>query len=130
MKIIVIAVIIFSLTACGGSSSNSHENGTTHGLNTHTHADGSVHEGAAHSESGKPMPATDAHDHAHNETIQLTAYNADFELFAEATPFVAGQTGDIHAHFSRLENFKRNLLFEPSHFQRERRKLLKNVATI
>ena len=26
--------------------------------------------------------------------------------------------------------FKRNLLFEPAHFQRERRKLLKNVATI
>jgi RND family efflux transporter MFP subunit len=50
--------------------------------------------------------ATDGHDHAHDETLQLAAYSADFEVFAEATPFVAGQTGDILAHFSRLENFK------------------------
>jgi RND family efflux transporter MFP subunit len=48
----------------------------------------------------------DAHDHAHDETLQLTAYSADFEVFAEAAPFVVGQTGEILAHFSRLENFK------------------------
>ena len=45
-------------------------------------------------------------DCAHDEILQLTAYNADFELFAEATPFVVGQTSDIWAHFSHLENFK------------------------
>jgi len=45
-------------------------------------------------------------DCAHNEMLQLTAYNADFELFAEATPFVVGQTSDIWAHFTHLENFK------------------------
>ena len=48
----------------------------------------------------------DEHAHAHDEIIQLTAYNADFELFAKATPFVVGETSDILAHFSRLENFK------------------------
>jgi len=56
---------------------------------THTHATG------AHD-----------HDHAHDETLQLTAYSADFEVFAEATPFVVGQPSDILAHFSYLENFK------------------------
>ena len=48
----------------------------------------------------------EAEEHAHDETLQLTAYNADYELFAEAVPFVKGQSSDILAHFSRLENFK------------------------
>ena len=42
----------------------------------------------------------------HGESLQLAAYNADFEVFAEATPFVVGQTSDILAHFSHWENFK------------------------
>ena len=45
-------------------------------------------------------------EHSHDESLQLTAYNNDFELFAEAAPFVAGKTGDILAHFTHLENFK------------------------
>ena len=46
------------------------------------------------------------HDHSHNEILQLTAYSSDFEVFAEATPFVVGQTSAIIAYFSHLENFK------------------------
>ena len=49
---------------------------------------------------------SDGHNHDHHESLQLSAYNSDFELFAEATPFVVGQTGNILAHFSRLETFK------------------------
>jgi RND family efflux transporter MFP subunit len=49
---------------------------------------------------------TDEHGHIHDETLQLTAYNADFEVFAEAMPFVAGQESEMLAHFSRLEDFK------------------------
>lgn len=48
--------------------------------------------------------ASEAHNH--DESLQLTAYNSDFEVFAEATPFVAGQPSDILAHFSLLKNFK------------------------
>ena len=44
--------------------------------------------------------------HAHDETLQLTAYNADFEVFAEARPFVVGIKSDIVAHCSFLDNFK------------------------
>ena len=44
--------------------------------------------------------------HAHDESLRLTTYNSDFELFAEATPFVVGQSSDILAHFSHLSNFK------------------------
>lgn len=45
-------------------------------------------------------------EHAHDENLQLTAYGNYFEVFAEATPFVVGQTSDILAHFSFLNNFK------------------------
>lgn len=45
-------------------------------------------------------------DHEHNENLYLTSYNADFEVFAEATPFVRGSTSEILAHFTWLKDFK------------------------
>jgi membrane fusion protein, heavy metal efflux system len=45
-------------------------------------------------------------DHEHDESLRLTAYNNDFEVFAEAVPFVVGQQSEILAHFTWLENFK------------------------
>lgn len=45
-------------------------------------------------------------EHAHDERLRLTAYNSDFEVFAEARPFVVGQESDILAHFSHLKDFK------------------------
>lgn len=44
--------------------------------------------------------------HAHDESLRLTAYGNDFEVFAEASPFVVGQSSDILAHFSHISNFK------------------------
>jgi RND family efflux transporter MFP subunit len=54
--------------------------------------------------SQKPSGTSD--EHAHDESLRLTAYNTDFEVFAEATPFVVGQQSDILAHFSHLADFK------------------------
>ncbi len=45
------------------------------------------------------------HEH-HHETVQYTAYSADFELFAEADPFCAGETTEVVAHLTRLSDFK------------------------
>ena len=45
-------------------------------------------------------------EHVHEENLQLTAYSNDFEVYAEATPFVAGEASDILAHFTFLKNFK------------------------
>lgn len=45
-------------------------------------------------------------EHLHEENLQLTAYSNDFEVYAEATPFVTGEAGDILAHFTFLKNFK------------------------
>ncbi|MEN8118219.1 MAG: efflux RND transporter periplasmic adaptor subunit [Bacteroidota bacterium] len=47
-----------------------------------------------------------AHGHSHDEvSIQITEYNEDFELFAEAEPMVTGKTGNILAHFTNLSDF-------------------------
>jgi len=37
--------------------------------------------------------------------IQFTAYSAEFEVFAEADPFVVGKSGGILSHFSHLPSF-------------------------
>lgn len=54
-------------------------------------------------------PGESQHDHHHSHDdvkLQLTAYNQDFEVFAEAGPFVKGKASGILAHFTYLENFK------------------------
>lgn len=45
-------------------------------------------------------------EHAHEENLQLTSYSNDFEVYAEAKPFVVGQESSILAHFSYLSDFK------------------------
>ncbi len=44
-------------------------------------------------------------DHEEEVKIQITAYSNEFELFAEADPFVVGNTSEILSHFSHLPNF-------------------------
>jgi RND family efflux transporter MFP subunit len=48
----------------------------------------------------------DEHLQTPDKNIQLTAYSADFEVFAEATPFVVGQSSNILSHFTLLKDFK------------------------
>jgi len=49
---------------------------------------------------------TETSDLHHEEAkIQITAYSNEFELFAEADPFIVGKTGSILSHFSHLPNF-------------------------
>ena len=47
---------------------------------------------------------TQVHDHD-DVKIQITAYSNEFELFAEADPFVVGITSSILSHFSHLPDF-------------------------
>lgn len=54
--------------------------------------------------SNKPHATEE--DEPHEEKLLITAYNSEFELFAEAEPFVAGRQSNILAHFTRLEDFK------------------------
>lgn len=48
----------------------------------------------------------DGHEHHHEHGEQMTAYNNDFELFAEVNPLIVGEECDILAHLTRLSNFK------------------------
>jgi len=48
----------------------------------------------------------DGTDHEHEAIkIQFTAYSKDFELFAEADPFVVGEMSNVLSHFTHLSNF-------------------------
>lgn len=38
--------------------------------------------------------------------IRLTSYSTEFEVFAEADPFVVGKTGNVLSHFTFLSDFK------------------------
>lgn len=49
----------------------------------------------------------DEHGHEHEEhKFQYTAYTDDFEVFAEADPFIAGDSSNVLSHFSHLPSFK------------------------
>lgn len=52
----------------------------------------------------KPIETVESH--SHNEKLPLTSYNEDFEVFAEAVPFVVGQPSKILIHFTWLKDFK------------------------
>ena len=38
--------------------------------------------------------------------IRLTSYSSQFEVYAEADPFVVGKTGNVLSHFTFLSDFK------------------------
>jgi len=55
----------------------------------------------------KNRPGKETDLHAGEEVkIQLTAYSPEFELFAEADPFLVGKSSNILSHFSHLPDFK------------------------
>lgn len=54
-----------------------------------------------------PKPGNDQNATDHGDVkLQLVSYNQDFELFAEADPFVLDQPSGILAHVTFLEDFK------------------------
>lgn len=46
------------------------------------------------------------HDHDHDEMLQLVTYNDNYEVYLEATPFVAGEHSHITLFISDINNFK------------------------
>lgn len=49
-------------------------------------------------------PSDDGHNHG-DVKIQYTVYSNEFELFAEADPFVVGEEANVLSHFSHLPEF-------------------------
>ncbi|HAF30713.1 MAG TPA: efflux RND transporter periplasmic adaptor subunit [Bacteroidales bacterium] len=59
----------------------------------------------AFSSCSKKQVENTEHDHSAVK-LKLTAYSDQLEVFAEADPFVKGETSTILAHFTKLSDFK------------------------
>jgi membrane fusion protein, heavy metal efflux system len=55
-------------------------------------------------ESNTVVDSHEGHDHGEVK-LKLTEYSAQFELYAEADPFVKGVSSEILAHFTNLSDF-------------------------
>lgn len=55
-------------------------------------------------DSNNTLETQDSHEE--EVKIQITAYSNEFELFAEADPFIVGKSGSILSHFSHLPDFR------------------------
>ena len=89
----IITTYAFFITSCSSSQDHDHSAEAKHDHESETVSEDT------HEES--------EHDHNHeNVKQQITAYNNEFELFAEADPFVTGEEIKILAHFTYLKNFK------------------------
>lgn len=88
MKINILFTILLSAAIVTGCHNHTHEHNSSE--EKHEHSNGDEHEG----------------EHVHDEKLQLTAYNDNYELFAVATPFTIGEASDVLAHLTLLSNFK------------------------
>ncbi|HSG67089.1 MAG TPA: efflux RND transporter periplasmic adaptor subunit, partial [Bacteroidales bacterium] len=61
-------------------------------------------ETSGHAHGGEEVQGAGEHNHG-EAGLQLISYNQDFELYAEADPFVVGQASEILAHFTLLSDF-------------------------
>ena len=48
----------------------------------------------------------DAHVNQHDESLHMTAYSSEYEVYVTASPFFAGQTVHVLTHITILEDFK------------------------
>lgn len=64
--------------------------------------------GCHHHEENEHHHESEEHGHHHDEDVKLliTAYNDAYELYAECTPLVAGQEGEMLIHLTCLNDFK------------------------
>lgn len=69
-------------------------------------------------------------EHVHEENLQLTAYSNDFEVYAEATPFVAGEASDIYnpqIQISVVSGTKRSIFRQKNKTKRSKKKAAHNT---
>jgi len=83
MKINILTIAIVALVTVGCSISNPQ-------IDQHNHSSDAV--------------TDDGHDHE-TQIFQYTTYTDNFELFAEAKPFVLGKKNEVLAHFSIIPEF-------------------------
>ena len=86
-------IAVMALFGCGSRSGDDHSHdGHDHGSQSHDHGVQSDDHGA--------------HDHSHADMLMLTGYSDKFEVFVEMAPFAVGESSNIMALVSKIENFK------------------------
>ncbi|RPH33745.1 MAG: efflux RND transporter periplasmic adaptor subunit [Bacteroidales bacterium] len=94
---ITLLYILF-LTSCSAPSKHEHESEST---------TEKVVESGEHDHASEKTEESQEHNHdAENVKQSITAYSNDFEVFAEADPFIINEDAEILAHFSFISNYK------------------------
>ncbi len=92
LYLLIISTYFLFISSCNSSKTQDHS------------AEEATHE---HESESTSEDANEASEHNHeNVKQQIAAYSNEFELFAEADPFVSGEESAILAHFTYLNNFK------------------------
>ena len=95
---ITLFVVFIVVAGCERYTGNNRSGGDDDALRIHNEDTGTNGSDA----SANTVPG---HDHS-DVSLLLTAYSGNWEIFAEATPFVAGQQSDILAHFTSIPDFR------------------------
>ena len=118
--IIIFITLAYILVSCQNDHTHDeHDEQTEHHENEKDHEHEESEEHHEHEESHEHAENEESHEqdehstqeneenHEHEDIkTQFTAYSNEFEVFAEADPFVLGKTAHILAHFSHLPSFK------------------------
>ncbi len=100
MKLNLLFLVVWAL-ALEACHTHSHDNENGQG---HNHEIVENHE-SEHDHDHEQEQVENHNDHDHVK-VKYTAYTGNFELFAEADAFVAGEKANILSHFSKLPSFK------------------------
>lgn len=94
----IIIIYFLFLASCNSAEKQDHATESK----TEKTAESDVHDHA----SEKAEEAQEHNHDAENVKLSITAYSNEFEVFAEADPFIANEESEILAHFSFIENYK------------------------
>lgn len=114
-KIIFPLILAFIVAGCHSGHDHDHDSDHNHDQHNELNedADHIDHNEDIHDHNDEPeehedyeQQIEDSQAHEHEDLkIQFTAYSHDFEVFAEADPFVTGKSSLVLAHFTHLQDF-------------------------
>ena len=110
-NIFLIAILVLLSTSCKHKHDHESDHDHDHEINQnndHDHDHDSDHDHELESSHNHEIELDNESesDHEHEDVkLQIIAYSNEFELFAEADPFVVGKTSNVLSHFSNLPDF-------------------------
>ncbi len=106
---LILIILALSLGSCNHSN-HSHDANDEHSHDTnaeHSHDTNTEHNHDTNAEQNHEYDDDSEQHEEHEESkFQYTGYSSNFEVFAEADPFVVGEIANVLAHFTRLPGFE------------------------